>query len=39
MGENVEISTGLAAGDRVVTRGAFNLRDGDRVTVAGTKGV
>jgi len=39
MGEDVEIADGLAAGDRVVTRGAFNLRDGDRVTVAGAKGV
>ena len=38
MGEDVEIAAGLAAGDRVVTRGAFNLRDGDLVTVAGTKG-
>ena len=31
----VEIVEGLAAGERVVTRGAFNLRDGDRVRVAG----
>ncbi len=38
MGEDVEIVAGLSAGDRVVTRGAFNLQDGDRVTLAGTKG-
>lgn len=31
----VEIVAGLTAGERVVTRGAFNLRDGDRVRVAG----
>jgi membrane fusion protein (multidrug efflux system) len=37
-GELVEIVSGLAAGDVVVTRGAFNLRDGDRVAVAGSKG-
>ena len=39
VGDAVEIASGLAAGDRVVTRGAFNLRDGDRVAVAGTRGV
>ena len=38
VGDAVEIASGLAAGDRVVTRGAFNLRDGDRVAVAGTRG-
>jgi membrane fusion protein, multidrug efflux system len=32
--EDVEITNGLTAGDTVVTRGAFNLRDGDRVAVA-----
>lgn len=32
-GDEVEIATGLAAGDTVVARGAFNLRDGDRVSV------
>ena len=32
-GEEVEIVTGLGAGDTVVSRGAFNLRDGDRVAV------
>lgn len=30
-GESVEITSGLNAGDEVVTRGGFNLSDGDRV--------
>ena len=38
-GDVVEIGSGLGAGEVVVTRGAFNLKDGDRVAVAGTKGV
>lgn len=33
----VEISSGVAAGDRVVVRGAFNLRDGDSVRVSTVK--
>jgi membrane fusion protein, multidrug efflux system len=33
-GDAIEIRSGLAAGDRVVTRGGYNLKDGDRVTVA-----
>lgn len=33
----VEITAGLAAGDKVVVRGAFNLRDGDPVRVAAVK--
>ena len=37
-GDAVEIGSGLAAGDVVVTRVAFNLRDGDRVAVAGNRG-
>lgn len=32
-GDSVEVKSGLAAGDVVATRGAFNLRDGDRVVV------
>lgn len=32
-GDQVEIVSGLAKGDRVVTRGGFNLRDGDSVEV------
>jgi membrane fusion protein, multidrug efflux system len=34
-GDLVEIASGLKAGEKYVTRGAFNLRDGDRVAVAG----
>ena len=34
LGEFVEITDGLAAGDSVVFRGGFNLRDGDRVSIA-----
>lgn len=33
-GEFVEISSGIARGERVVTRGAFLLKDGDAVRVA-----
>lgn len=33
-GDAVEIRSGLREGDVVVARGAFNLRDGDRVLVA-----
>lgn len=33
-GEKVEVLKGLAPGQEVVTRGGFNLRDGDRVQVA-----
>ncbi|HEX7528684.1 MAG TPA: efflux RND transporter periplasmic adaptor subunit [Thermoanaerobaculia bacterium] len=32
-GDEVEIVSGLAKGDRVVTRGGFNLRDGDAVEI------
>jgi len=32
-GDYVEISSGLAMGDLVITRGAFNLRSGDRIRV------
>jgi membrane fusion protein, multidrug efflux system len=35
IGEGVEVAAGLAAGEAVITRGGFNVRDGDRVTVAG----
>ncbi len=37
-GATVEIGTGLAAGERVVTRGAFALRSGDRVSADGVEG-
>lgn len=33
-GDTVEIASGLKAGDLVVARGGFNLRDGDRVLIA-----
>lgn len=33
-GDGVEVVEGLSAGQEVVTRGGFNLRDGDRVLVA-----
>lgn len=36
-GELVEIIDGLKVGERYVTRGAFNLRDGDRVSVSEAK--
>jgi len=38
-GDRVEVAEGLSAGDVVVTRGAFNLNDGDQVAVgqAGTR--
>ncbi len=34
----IEIAGGLTSGEAVVTRGAFNLRDGDRVSVIGSPG-
>lgn len=36
--ELVEVVEGLAAGDKVVTRGGFNLRPGDRVQLATPQG-
>ncbi len=36
-GEDVEIVTGLTQGQRVVTRGGFNLQDGDRALVVAPK--
>jgi RND family efflux transporter MFP subunit len=33
MGDFVEVTSGLKQGDPVVVRGAFNLKDGDRVNV------
>ena len=38
-GDDVEVTAGLSAGQSVVTRGAFNLRDGDRIQVEARKGV
>jgi multidrug efflux pump subunit AcrA (membrane-fusion protein) len=37
-GAPVEITSGLAPGDRVVVRGGFALHDGDTVTVAAAQG-
>jgi membrane fusion protein (multidrug efflux system) len=37
-GVSVEVLSGVQAGDRVVTRGAFNLREGDRLQVAAGEG-
>lgn len=37
-GDNVEITSGLVAGESVVTAGAFNLRDGDPVRIIPRKG-
>ncbi len=37
--EAIEIVSGLAAGEVVVTRGSFNLRDGDRVSIPTSPGV
>jgi RND family efflux transporter MFP subunit len=37
-GDSIEVVDGIAAGERVVTRGAFNLREGDRVTIAPPQG-
>jgi RND family efflux transporter MFP subunit len=34
----VEVTSGLAAGDKVVVRGGFALRPGDKVVVAGGQG-
>jgi RND family efflux transporter MFP subunit len=36
-GDDVEVTRGLSAGERVVTRGGFNLSDGDRVSVVAPK--
>lgn len=37
-GQDIEVVSGVGIGDSVVTRGGFNLRDGDRVTVAPNTG-
>jgi membrane fusion protein (multidrug efflux system) len=38
LAETVEIPRGLRAGETVVTRGAFNVKDGDALKVAGVTG-
>jgi membrane fusion protein (multidrug efflux system) len=37
-GEQVEVSSGLTAGELVVTRGGFNLKDGDTIKVIAGNG-
>jgi membrane fusion protein, multidrug efflux system len=37
-GELVEVASGLKAGEQLVSRGGFNIKDGDRVTVANATG-
>ena len=37
-GDRVEIASGLAPGDLVITRGGFNVKDGDRVSVTRVDG-
>jgi membrane fusion protein, multidrug efflux system len=37
-GGRVEVLNGLSEGQKVVTRGAFNVRDGDRIQVTQTNG-
>ncbi len=36
-GDDVEVTNGLSAGEKIVTRGGFNLSDGDRVAVVTAK--
>ena len=33
MGDFVEVISGLQAGDQVIIRGGFNLKEGDRVNI------
>lgn len=38
LGDQVEIISGLAAGDQVITRGGFNVKEGDKVSVTRING-
>ena len=38
-GDEVEVVSGVTAGEKVVTRGGFNVRPGDRVQIAPAQGV
>ena len=33
MGDLIEVTSGLKAGEQVITRGGFNVKDGDRVSI------
>jgi multidrug efflux pump subunit AcrA (membrane-fusion protein) len=33
LGDQVEITSGLTVGDRIITRGGFNVKEGDKVNV------
>jgi len=37
-GDQVEVTSGLAAGDRVISRGGFNVKEGDKVNVTRING-
>jgi len=37
-GEQIEISSGLAPGQLVITRGGFNVKEGDKVNVIRVNG-
>jgi RND family efflux transporter MFP subunit len=37
-GETIEVSSGVRPGETVVTRGAFNVKDGDALKIAGSGG-
>jgi multidrug efflux pump subunit AcrA (membrane-fusion protein) len=37
-GDNVEIAGGLSAGEKIIVRGGFNVKDGDPVKIIETQG-
>jgi len=37
-GDTVEVVSGVTAGEKVVTRGAFNVRPGDKIQVVSAQG-
>jgi len=38
MGDFIEVTSGLKAGEQVITRGAFNIKDGDRIAATSVSG-
>jgi multidrug efflux pump subunit AcrA (membrane-fusion protein) len=38
MGDFLEILSGLSQGDQVITRGGFNLKEGDRISIIQSSG-